>query len=141
MNINEQKIIDAMSFMNQVDVLEHEGILDFTDECWAVEDYYNLFEKCYAAWEQYPAEESIHYFAEFAEEWLKNKQVEFDAIKEDKESVLRDYTWELCPHCGEEELIPNYRVSYCPSCGEEIKPCSMCDNSKADCDNCPFDRK
>lgn len=35
-------------------------------------------------------------------------------------------TWEWCPECGEESVIPAYRESPCPHCGHTLRPCSMC---------------
>lgn len=35
-------------------------------------------------------------------------------------------TWEWCPECAGEFIVPAYRESPCPGCGHIIRPCSMC---------------
>ena len=50
-------------------------------------------------------------------------------------------TNEQCPYCEEEVVIPStFSLHKCPNCGKLIKPCSMCDNSKNQCRNCPLDK-
>ena len=50
------------------------------------------------------------------------------------------YTYEVCPHCGEEvELKNELMVQTCPNCGKRIVTCSMCracDESSDYCTNC-----
>ncbi len=47
-------------------------------------------------------------------------------------------TWEVCPECESEVVIPAYRASRCPECGRRIIPCSMCDMEFMDCSRCMY---
>ncbi len=53
------------------------------------------------------------------------------------------YTYEVCPHCGEEvELKNELMVQTCPNCGKRIVTCSMCracDTGEKYCSLCCLD--
>lgn len=52
------------------------------------------------------------------------------------------HTYELCPQCWHEiKLQAEMKWQVCPNCLHYIKPCSLCDNDKADCGNCPLDKQ
>lgn len=47
-------------------------------------------------------------------------------------------TTELCDVCGQETEIDNKVGGYCSTCGKFLKPCSMCDMDKVNCNECKF---
>lgn len=52
------------------------------------------------------------------------------------------YTYEVCPHCNEEvKLDAVFKLQLCPGCKELIKPCSLCDMDKVNCNKCKLDKK
>lgn len=48
-------------------------------------------------------------------------------------------TVELCDVCGQETEIDNKKGGYCSTCGKFLKPCSMCDMDKVNCNECDFE--
>lgn len=46
---------------------------------------------------------------------------------------------ELCENCNEEIEITK-KGGYCSNCGAFVKPCSLCDNNKINCNDCIFDK-
>lgn len=57
-------------------------------------------------------------------EWVEKTALEIGLI-----------TAELCPHCNEEVLI-NRKGGKCSVCGHFLKPCSLCDMDKVNCNEC-----
>ena len=56
------------------------------------------------------------------------------------------FTIEVCPNCGNEEVIWAKGVTRCPDCGASIAPCSVCDTCNYatcsyGCDGSPDDLK
>lgn len=50
--------------------------------------------------------------------------------------IRENFTIEMCPYCGKEEVIYAQGITPCPDCGNLILPCSCCE----DCtDNCPYE--
>ena len=44
---------------------------------------------------------------------------------------------EWCPLCESEVVLDNtFKIQKCPSCKNPIKPCSMCDMNKLNCNGC-----
>lgn len=50
----------------------------------------------------------------------------------------KNKTFELCDVCGQETEIDNKVGGYCSTCGKFLKPCSMCDMDKVNCNECKF---
>lgn len=46
-------------------------------------------------------------------------------------------TIELCDNCGQESSIGIYG-GHCKYCGKWLKPCSMCNMDKVNCNFCKF---
>lgn len=55
------------------------------------------------------------------------------------ERLPEGYTWECCPFCETEVVIPSNKASFCPSCGKKIFPCSTCQTNEG-CDHCHFEK-
>lgn len=147
-NEMNETIYDAMCFMDaiwQCETFDDEFFTKCGEFC--MNDAMDIFKDCYRAWKDYPMEGPIHYFSEFAKNWLMAKQEELDKEKELKElkeiqfaDLPKGYTWECCSCCEAEVVIPTYKMSFCPNCGKEIAPCSTCPRTGEGCGNCYFDK-
>lgn len=47
-------------------------------------------------------------------------------------------TYEFCPYCEEDVLIPTVG-GYCDTCGVWLKPCSLCNMDKVNCNKCKWE--
>ena len=47
---------------------------------------------------------------------------------------------EVCPVCGEEQVVWSHGVTQCPECGAAIAPCSVCQDENGSCNynTCPY---
>lgn len=147
MNYNSEMnetVYDAMCFMDaiwQCETFDDEFFTKCDEFC--MDDTVKLFKECRKDWKEY--EGPVGYFSEYSLEWLKNRQAEIDALKELKEIQFADlpkgHTWECCPFCNSEVVIPSYKMSFCPNCGEKIAPCNTCPREGEDCGDCYFKEK
>lgn len=53
-----------------------------------------------------------------------------------KEKVKERYCVEMCPGCGNEQVIYTTGITPCPDCGYPIAPCVMCES--CDYQSCPY---
>ena len=62
-------------------------------------------------------------------------------LKSNKEAIMSDLIYELCPVCGNEVLLDNnFTPQQCPSCQSIIYPCSICPQPQ-DCNKCPLEKE
>lgn len=65
-----------------------------------------------------------------------------ECITEFKEKYFKEVNkiFEYCPFCNDESIIDEDGGN-CKHCGKYLKPCSLCDMDKVNCNNCKFDKE